>query len=81
MSHFFYCSYLSSQVELSDEREELIRLKSSELAHRMMMGTLTIMALLFLIFPTMHAFYPIMATIVSAMYGEIFGKLFFRWKL
>ncbi len=66
---------------VKDEREELIQLKSLELAHKATLATLTAAALFYLFFPWVNSFYIILALILAALYTEILGKIFYRRKL
>jgi hypothetical protein len=66
---------------VKDEREELIQLKSLELAHKASIGTLALLALLYCFFPWMDGLYIILVMILAALYTEIFGKLYYRNKL
>jgi len=64
-----------------DEREDLIRLKGLELAHKATLATLAGVALLYLFYPRINAFYIIEALVLSALYTEIWGKVYYRYKL
>ena len=77
---YFIFDFFDSK-RIVDEREELIKLKSSVFSHRLMMSCLSLMSVAFLIYPNMHAFYPIMGSIISSMYGEIIGKMYYRYQL
>jgi hypothetical protein len=65
---------------VNDEREELIRLKTLELMQKLTMWTLIAVSLLLLVNPEVSAFYPVTALAVACMYGEIFGKIYYRRK-
>jgi hypothetical protein len=65
---------------LKDEREELIRLKTFELMQKLNLWALTAMACLFFWDPGMSAIFPLMALVLTSLYGEIFGKLYYRRK-
>ena len=66
---------------VKDEREELIQLKSLELAHKASLSTLAVLAFLYLFFPWMDGLYIILIMILAALYTEIFGKIYYRNKL
>lgn len=76
---YFIFNYFDEK-NIKDEREELIRLKTYEFMHRLVMTAITIIAAGFIFYPEMHAIYPVMLIVVCAMYGEIFGKWFYRRK-
>ena len=63
---------------LIDEREELIRLKTSDLTQKLTTWTATALAILFAVYPMMSAIFPIMAVVLAALYGDIAGKLYYR---
>lgn len=65
---------------IQDEREELIRLKSFELMHKLTLISVTLAAVVILWNPDIAATYPVMLVVLASMYGEIFGKLFYRRK-
>ena len=77
--YFIFEHFDSKQVK--DEREELIRLKTNELVHRVTTLTVSAFALLYFFFPWMNALYPILAIIFSFLYTEIIGKIYFRRKI
>jgi hypothetical protein len=76
---YFIFEFLDRKT-VKDEREELIRLKTYELMQKLTMWSLTALALSFVFFPEMPAMLPVMILIFASMYGEIAGKLYFRWK-
>jgi hypothetical protein len=76
---YFIFEYFDGRV-MKDEREELIRLKTFELMQRLTAWTLIAIAIILVFLPAIPAIYPVMALVLSAMYGEIFGKLYFRKK-
>lgn len=76
--YFIYEHFDSKAVK--DEREELIRLKTFELMQKLTMATLTLIAIALIFYPQIAAIYPVMALVLSCMYGEIFGKIYFRKK-
>ena len=61
-----------------DEREQLIQLKSYELSHKVTLGTLAVFSAAYLFYPWIDAAYVIQALVLSALYTEIAGKLFYR---
>ena len=65
---------------LKDEREELIRLKTYGLVHTVTTTTLCLFAIIYLFFPRIDALYPLMAVVLSYLYTEIIGKIYFRKK-
>ena len=64
-----------------DEREELIRLKSFELTQKMNMWTITALATWFAYDPQMPALYPLAASVLASLYGEIVGRTYYRRKV
>jgi fatty acid desaturase len=66
------------EKQVKDEREELIRLKTFELVHKVTTSTLCVLAIVYLFVPQMPALYPMLAVIFSFLYTEIFGKIYFR---
>lgn len=77
---YFLVDFLDGR-RVKDEREELIQLKAFEFAHKASMGTLTILACLYIRYPWFDAQIVILALITSALYGEIAAKAFYRWKI
>ncbi len=67
--------------KIKDEREELIRLKTLELVSKVTVWTLTLLALLYIFKPDIDAFYLLIALVLSSLYTEIFGKLYYRQNL
>lgn len=76
---YFIFGWMDRQV-VKDEREELIQLKTYELMQKLTMWSLTALAFSFVFYPTMPAVIPVMILIFASMYGEIFGKLYYRKK-
>lgn len=76
---YFIFDYFDEKV-IKDEREELIQLKTYELVHKVTIGTVCLVALLYLFFPAMDALYPVFALAFAFLYTEIIGKLYFRKK-
>lgn len=72
--------YLDSK-RVKDEREELIQLKSLEFAHKSTIGMLSVLALIYLFYAELDALYIFLGIILSSLYTEILGKLYFRRKL
>jgi hypothetical protein len=72
--------YLNSK-RVKDEREELIQLKSLELSHKVTLSVLAISALVYLVNPAMNALFVIQGLVLSALYTEILGKVFYRSRL
>lgn len=68
------------QKKIRDEREEFIRLKTSELTQKVTLFTVALIALAYMLYPPMPAFVPIILIVLGSMYTEILGKLFFRRK-
>jgi hypothetical protein len=66
---------------VKDEREELIRLKSLELAHQATLGTLTVLALVYVFYPGLDTVYFLIAIVLAALYTEIVGKIYYRARL
>ncbi|MCM0606250.1 MAG: hypothetical protein KA715_09180 [Xanthomonadaceae bacterium] len=66
---------------VKDEREELIQLKSLEFAHKATIGMLTLLALIYVFYAELDALYIFLGIILSSLYTEIFGKIYFRRKL
>lgn len=64
-----------------DEREELIRLKTFELLQKLNMWALTLISIWFVFEPQMPAIVPVIALVVTSLYGEIFGKIYYRRQL
>jgi len=76
---YFVFDYFDKKV-IKDEREELIRLKTFELMQKLNLWSLTAIAGLFFIYPQMSAFFPFIILVLASLYGEIFGKLYYRRK-
>ena len=68
------------EKEIKDEREELIRLKTFELVHKITTAALCLIALTYFFMPWMDALYPMLALVISFLYTEIFGKVYVRRK-
>ena len=66
---------------VKDEREELIQLKSLELAHKVTIGTLSLLVIIHLFFAWLNVIYVIQAIILAALYTEVIGKIYYRNKL
>ena len=77
---YFIFDFLEGR-RLRDEREELIRLKSLELSHKASMATVTALAFLYFCKPEMSALTPIVAFVIAALYFEMLGKVYYRWRL
>jgi hypothetical protein len=76
---YFIFEYFDER-QIKDEREELIRLKTFELVHKVTTSTLCLLAILYFFVPWMPALYPLLAIVFSFLYTEIIGKLYFRKK-
>jgi len=76
---YFVFEYFDKKT-LKDEREELIRLKTFELMQKLNLWALTAMAGVFFFYPEISAIFPLMALVLTSLYGEIFGKIYFRKK-
>ena len=76
---YFIHDYFQAK-QIKDEREELIRLKTYELVHKTTTSTLCVLALVYFFFPAMPALYPVLAVVLSFLYTEIIGKVYFRRK-
>ncbi|MBL7687171.1 MAG: hypothetical protein JNJ49_03980 [Bdellovibrionaceae bacterium] len=76
---YFAFSYFDTK-SVKDEREELIRLKTFELMQKLTVWTLVIIAASLAIWPETPAIFPVMALVVSSMYTEVFGKIYYRKK-
>ncbi len=76
---YFIFNYFDEKA-IKDEREELIRLKTFELMQKLTMAVLVVIAMLLIFLPSMAAIYPVLAVVASCMYGEIFGKIYYRRK-
>lgn len=68
------------EKQINDEREELIRLKTFELVHKVTISTLCLIAAVYTFFPGMNALIPMLGFVFAFLYTEIFGKLYFRRK-
>ena len=77
---YFVFSFIDGR-RVKDEREEMIQLKSLELAHKATLGVLAVTSVIYLFAPWMDALYVIQAIVLSALYTEMFGKIFYRAKL
>ncbi len=76
---YFIFEHFDKQMK-KDEREELIRLKTFELLQKLNLWALTILACWFFYDPGMSAIFPLMALVLTSLYGEIAGKIYFRRK-
>jgi len=77
---YFLVDFLDSR-RVEDEREKLIQLKALELAHKVTMGALTILAALYAFHPGTDAQIVILTMIAVALYGEVAAKIYFRMTL
>lgn len=77
---YFLVDYLDGR-RVPDEREELIRLKSLELAHKASLAALSALAFIYIFHPSLDAQVVILALVAATLYTEIAGKLYFRAKL
>lgn len=76
---YFVFQYFDSK-QIKDEREEFIRLKTFELIQMLTMWMLVAISLGLIFFPDVSAFYPVLCLVGTCLYGEIFGKLYYRKK-
>jgi hypothetical protein len=76
---YFLFEHFDKKI-VKDEREELIRLKTFELMHKLNLWSLTAIVVLIFFYPTMPAILPVMILVFTSLYGEIFGKLYYRRK-
>jgi hypothetical protein len=76
---YFIFEYFDKKV-VKDEREELIRLKTFEWLQKLNLWTVTVLAWWFFYDPGMSAIIPLMALVLTSLYGEIAGKIYFRRK-
>jgi hypothetical protein len=76
---YFAFEYLDKN-RIKDEREELIRLKTFELMQKLNIWALTVLALWFFWDPEISAIIPLMALVLTNLYGEIMGKIFYGKK-
>ena len=79
MAIYFVFEYFDEK-QTKDEREELIRLKTFELVHKVTIATLALVAASYLFFPEINALYYIFVLMIAFLYTEIIGKLYFRRK-
>ena len=68
------------KVEVNDEREELIRLKTFQVVQKVNTGTLLVLALSYFFFSYIPGLLIIFILILSSLYTEIGAKLYFRKK-
>ncbi|MGE0634121.1 MAG: hypothetical protein AB7O96_17025 [Pseudobdellovibrionaceae bacterium] len=77
--YFIFDHFEGKQIQ--DERENLIRLKTFELMQKLTLWVLSACAVFLIFNPDVPAIYPVMALVASCMYGEIFGRIYYRKKL
>ena len=77
---YFIFDFLDGR-RVVDEREELIRLKALELAHKASMLTLSLLAIAYIFYPSLNTLGVIFCLVFASLYTEILGKLFYRWKI
>ena len=77
---YFIYEYFDGKV-VKDEREELVRLKTYEFTQKLTIGMLTVVTLFIVFVPEIPAVVPVLALVFPFLYGEIFGKIYFRRKL
>lgn len=76
---YFVFDYFD-QKKIKDEREEFIKLKTSEFVQRATLAAVTVIALAYTLAPQMPAFVPIIVIVICSMYSEIVGKIYYRQK-
>ncbi len=76
---YFVFDYFD-QKKIKDEREEFIKLKTSEFVQKATLAAITLIAIAYALAPQMPAFVPIIVIVICSMYSEILGKLYFRQK-
>ncbi len=74
---YFVFSHFDGK-NIKDEREELIQLKTFALMLRLSLTALTILSCLIFFMPTLSASVPIFVFMITIVYGEIFGKAYYR---
>jgi hypothetical protein len=63
-----------------DERENLISLKTSDFTHKLNMICIFAMSFLYWRDSSLPAVYPIFGFVLTSLYGEMMGKIYFRRK-
>ena len=76
---YFVFDYFD-QKRIKDEREEFIKLKTSDFVQKSTLAAVTVIALAYAVVPEMPAFVPIIVIVICNMYSEILGKFLFRRK-
>jgi hypothetical protein len=65
---------------VQDEREEWLRLKTANLLQKLNLISITLLSIYLYIEPEFSAYACIQVFILSSLYGEIFGKLYYRFR-
>lgn len=76
---YFLFTYFESR-RIQDEREELIRLKSFEIMHKLIMMAATLCAVLLIFDPFVLGIYPVLVIVLMSLWGEVFAKIYLRRK-
>ena len=77
---FFLFDFIDAR-RVEDEREKLIQVKALELAHKITMACLTVLAATYAYHPGLDAQYVILALIAAALYGEVLAKIWYRSRI
>jgi hypothetical protein len=66
--------------KIKDEREEFLKLKTFEWVQKISLFSMTVLSVVYLLYPQMPAFVPLIVLVITSMYAEIFAKLYLRKK-
>jgi len=74
---YFVFEYFDKKY-INDEREEMIRLKTLEFSHKSGVGVLTLLTLIYWYNPYLDGIWFLLPAVLSLLYSEILGKIYFR---
>jgi hypothetical protein len=82
LSVIFYIIFdFFGSKRIKDEREVLIQMKSYALAHNVTLATLLVFSAAYPFYPHLDSAFVIQGLVLSVLYTEILGKVFYRSKL
>ncbi len=76
----YYVFEYFDEKQIADEREKLIQLKTYELVHKVTTAALLLVAVTYVLIPTMNALIPVLVLVFAFLYTEIIGKIYYRKK-
>ncbi|MCC2678361.1 MAG: hypothetical protein K0R29_937 [Pseudobdellovibrio sp.] len=76
---YFIYDYIDKK-RIKDEREEFLVLKAFEWMQKISLFCMTLLSVIYLFYPDMPAYVPLIVLVITTMYTEIFAKLYLRRK-